>query len=413
LNERYDFYGAVLTGPNETGDVPFVLVEDEASLDSLADRLAGERGIGVDVEADSMFHYDEKVCLLQLSTAEGNFIVDPLRIPELTSLEKVFHDPGVEKVFHGADFDVRSLRRDFSFQIQGLFDTQIAARFLGKGDLGLASLVKDYFGVNLEKKYRKRDWSARPLPMEMLLYGVLDSFYLLELSEALKRELKEKERLDWVLEECEILSRVASSDNPGGPLFIRFKGAGRLDPRSLAVLEAILRFRDKMAARRDVPHFKVIGNEAVRELVLARPTCIEDLKGAGILSPKQVQGLGGAVVKEISIALALSDKDLPSYPARHRAGRAPRSTERYNALKNWRDRRAIDLGLDSSVLCPNTVLKTVAGSPPDGPEALEGISGIRRWQVRLFGEEMCDVIRRCCTKSVRPARRTRRGAGRA
>jgi len=387
----------VLIEANEPGNISFVLVENEEGLASLAERLAGQQCVGVDVEADSMYHYDEKVCLLQMSTRTDNFIVDPLKIPDLSPLEKIFSDPEVEKIFHGADFDIRSLRRDFSFQIDGLFDTQIAAKFLGKGDLSLARLVKDYFGVDLEKKYRKRDWSARPLPAEMLIYGVLDSFYLPELARILRNELKKKGRLTWVLEECEILSKVAAVNNGGLPLFMKFKGAGRLSRRSLAVLESILQFRDSVAARRDVPHFKVIGNEAVKSLVQAKPLSIEDLKASGILSPKQVHGLGNGLVREISSALSLPDSEMPVYPSRSKPDYQQGTTGRYLKLKKWRDRRAADMELDPAVVCPNNVLKAVAGRPPAGPEALESISGLRRWQVRLFGEEICDLIR------VRPA----------
>lgn len=383
----------MLIEANETGNVSFSLVEDEDGLSSLAGHLAGQRCVGVDVEADSMYHYKEKVCLIQMSTVTDNFVIDPLKISDLTPLEKVFNDPRIEKIFHGADFDIRSLGRDFSFQIQGLFDTQIAARFLGKGDLSLARLVKDYFGVELEKKYRKRDWSARPLPVKMLVYGVFDSLYLPELGRILKRELKDKGRLEWALEECEILSRVAPSDNGGGPFYMRFKGAGRLSPRSLAVLEYVLRFRDTMAARRDVPHFKVIGNETVKSLVEAQPVTIEDLKATGILSSKQVHGLGEGLVREISCALALRDNDLPVYPSRLKPEHAPGSSGRYLKLKRWRDRRAAEMELDPPVIFPNAVLKAIADRPPVGPKDLESIPGMRRWQMQVFGKEICNVIR--------------------
>ena len=398
-----------MSGSSEAVDVPFVLVEDGKSLADVAARLAGESRIGVDVEADSMFHYDEKVCLIQLSTREDNFIVDPLKLPDLSPLDGVFSDPDIEKVFHGADFDVRSLRRDFSFRIQGLFDTQVAAKFLGKGDLGLAQLVRDHFGVDLEKKYRKRNWSARPLPVEMLRYGILDSFYLLDLAASLRLELEARGRLGWVLEECEILSRVESSVNGNGPLFERFKGAGRLDGRSLAVLEAVLRFRDSVAARRDAPHFKVMGNESVMDLVRARPVSIEDLKTSKILSPKQINSLGGGLIRGIAEALALPESDLPVYPLQPRAKRASGSTSRYNQLKAWRDRRAEDMDIDPSVVCSNTLLKAIAGNPPEEPETLKSIPGIRGWQVRLFGKEICEAVGKTPVPPVSPKRRRRRG----
>jgi ribonuclease D len=403
--------GAVLIESNETGNVSFVLVEDDVGLSSLTGNLARQRCVGVDMEADSMYHYEERVCLLQMSTVTDNFIVDPLKISDLTPLETVFRDPGVKKIFHGADFDIRSLRRDFSFQVEGLFDTQIAAKFLGKGDVGLARLVKEYFGVDLEKKYRKRDWSARPLPREMLVYGVLDSLYLPELARILEQELKERERLTWVMEECEILSRVLPADNDGTPFFMRFKGAGRLNSRSLAVLEFLLRFRDMVAARRNVPHFKVMGNETIKSLIQAKPTTFEDLKATGILSPKQLHGLGEGLVREISSALAIPDADLPVYPSRSKPEHLPGSSGRYVKLKKWRDRRAAEMKLDPPVVLPNSVLKAIADHPPAGLKDLESIPGIRRWQVQLLGEEVCGMIR-VGQASSRIFRRGKRGRGR-
>jgi len=231
----------------------YLLVKDRSNLSRIAAGLERETAIGVDLEADSMFHYWEKVCLIQISTPLQDILVDPLSFDDLSPLSPVFTDPNILKVFHGADYDIRSLYRDFGIEVNSLFDTQIAARFLGIMETSLASLLKERFGVFVAKKYQKKDWSKRPLSADMLAYAVQDTCHLLPLSRILEKELRIKDRMFCVEEECALLSRVRPVPPDGSPLFLRFKGARRLDPRGLAVLESILQLRDEMAIRRDLP----------------------------------------------------------------------------------------------------------------------------------------------------------------
>ena len=125
----------------------YLLVKDESNLGHIAAALEKEKAIGVDLEADSMFHYQEKICLIQISTSIQNILVDPLFLEDLSALLPVFANPDIRKVFHGADYDIRSLYRDFGIEVNSLFDTQIAARFLGIRETSLASLLKERLGV--------------------------------------------------------------------------------------------------------------------------------------------------------------------------------------------------------------------------------------------------------------------------
>ena len=214
----------------------YVWVETNRDLSRLALSLEKEPAIGVDLEADSMFHYKERVCLLQISTADQNVLLDPLALKDISPLKSVFAEPRIRKVIHGSDYDIRSLKRDFGIVVRALFDTHIAARFLGYRETGLANLLKDKFGLNIEKKYQKKDWSKRPLPTGMLDYAAQDASHLLPLSRILEKELRAKKRILWVEEECEIQSRVGPAANDRKPMFLKFKGAGKLDPRSLGSL---------------------------------------------------------------------------------------------------------------------------------------------------------------------------------
>ena len=276
---------------------PYLLVEDKRHLKRAASELEGETALGVDLEADSMFHYQEKVCLIQISTPSRNFLVDPLSLNDLSPLAPVFSDPHIRKVFHGADYDLRSLYRDFGIEVKALFDTQIAARFLGLEETGLASLLREKLGVAVDKRYQKKDWSMRPLPPAMLAYAVQDTCHLLSLSRILERELRDKDRLLWVEEECERQSQVRPVPPDDSPLFMKFKGARKLDPRGLAVAESILQWRDETAKRRDRPPFKILGDGPILEVAKRKPETEVDLEGIEGLSARQIRMFGSAILK--------------------------------------------------------------------------------------------------------------------
>jgi len=367
----------------------YVLVKDRSNLRRIAARLKRETAIGVDLEADSMFHYPEKVCLIQISTPSQHILVDPLSLDDLSPLSPVFGDPTIRKVFHGADYDIRSLYRDFNIEVNSLFDTQIAARFLGIRETGLASLLKERLGVLVEKKYQKKDWSERPLPAAMRAYAVQDTCHLLSLNRILEKELRVKGRLFCVEEECELLSKVRFAPPNGNQLFLRFKGAGRLDPRGLAVLESILQLRDTMARHRDRPPFKILGNEPIMEIAKRRPVTERDLGRIKGLSARQVRVLGRSILKKIDESTKLPQNELPAFPRDTRERISDKMSKKVNALREWRDRKAKEVGIDPSVVCTNDQIHSLALAYPKNLKDLEDIDIIKAWQRRLFGSEIC------------------------
>ena len=125
---------------NETGD-RFTSIDTADALKDLVRSLQKEKVIGVDLEADSMYHFREKVCLIQMATGDTNVVIDPLMIEDLSPLKPVFKKPGIRKILHGADYDVRSLYRDFGITINNLFDTELASRFLGYAETGLEEFI--------------------------------------------------------------------------------------------------------------------------------------------------------------------------------------------------------------------------------------------------------------------------------
>ncbi len=365
------------------------MITTQSGLEELAARLGREPLIACDLEADSLHHYREKVCLLQFSTPDYSALLDPLAIADLSPLAPVMADPQIRKIFHGADYDIRSLHRDFGIEVQNLFDTMIACQFLGEKEVGLAAALKKRFGVELDKQFQKADWSRRPLSPEMLAYAVEDTTLLISFYGQLSEELQAKGRLAWVEEECSVLQGVRVVSREDAPLFIRFKGAAKMEPRALAVLEELLRFRDEQAGRLDRPPFKVIGNEALTELAEKRPRLPSDLAGIPGLSEKVVQRVGAGLLKAVARGCALPAAELPRFPFIPRSPRDPMKEERLKLLKGWREVKAKNLLLEPGILANNSLLEALAELPEAA--AVDAVIP-RRWQRELFGEDVRNLL---------------------
>jgi len=374
-------------------DTP-LYITNGTDLERAAGILEKSPAVAVDLEADSMFHFEEKVCLLQLATDEICYIVDPLSVSDLSVLRPMFADPAIVKIFHGADYDVRSLYRDFQIQVENLFDTELASRFLGYAQTSLEAVLKRHFDVQLDKKFQKKDWSRRPLPDEMIAYAAADVRYLVDLYHQLKSELAEKHRLDWALETCGEISRVRADTENGNPLFLRVKGAGRLDSRGLAVLENLLRLRLDIARKKDRPPFKILGNQLLLDIARIRPANATKLFGTGVLTEKQYHMYGGEIARVVAEAVELSLEDLPRYPPRNSQPHPPMIvTRRIQALKEWRDARAVQLEMDPSMLITKAAMKTIAEQTPQTLDDLRKMSEVKDWQIEAFGEEWIRVVR--------------------
>jgi ribonuclease D len=371
-----------------------VVIETPAALAELTEKFQQAPAVAVDLEADSMYHFQEKVCLIQMATSRSSAVIDPLRLRDLESLRPVFANPAIEKIFHGADYDVRSLFRDFGIEIAHLFDTQIASKFLGLKETSLEAVLQARFGVTLNKKYQRKDWSKRPLPDEMMAYAADDVRYLLPLAKMLVGELKDKGRLAWVQEECDLLSRVRSPQNNHEPLFLGFKGAGRLGSRSLAVLEALLQFRRRLAENKDRPLFKVFSNKSLLQLAVQKPATARRLEESGVLSAKQFKMYGEELAETIRCAQQIASDDLPVYPRKKNRAMHPAVPDRIKALKNWRDKKARVLDVEPAVLLNKNMMTALATVKPVKRQSLNAVKELKEWQKNEFGDEIVGVLKR-------------------
>ena len=378
---------------NTTTNITYKMINTRNELEDFVRTIENEKAVGVDLEADSMYHFKEKVCLIQMAAQNINVVIDPLAVKDLSPLKPIFERGDICKIFHGADYDVRSLYRDFGITIQNLFDTELASRFLGFPETGLEAVLKKKFAVKLDKKFQRKDWSRRPLPPDMIAYAAEDARYLLPLAQGLKAELEEKNRLGWVYEECEYLSRVRPITANDQPLYMNFKGAGKLDTRSLAVLEALLGFRREVARRKDKPLFRIFGNRSLVELAGKKPLDLKQLEKTAVLSAKQISMYGREILTAIQGAMNLPTEALPVYP-RIKGPKVPLTVAgRVKALRYWRDKQVQKLAIDPALICTKALMSSIALQRPLKIAELAGIKEMKNWQRKEFGRDIVRVLK--------------------
>ena len=376
----------------------FSLVDDPADLPLLSRALASESWLALDCEAAGFHRYSDRLCLLQISTSNANQIVDPLAFDPGDALRGPLEDPGVEVLMHGADYDLRLLDRDLGVGLKGLFDTQVAAALLGESSLGLAALLEQHLGVKLSKKFQRADWARRPLPNDMLEYAASDTIYLRELTDLLRTRLEQAGRLEWALDECRFLEEArwesGSGDEVEDPV-VRVRGARDLTPREVGFLREALAWRDSIARARDKAPFRVAGDQALLEVVVRRPGTTDQLAEVRGFSRALAAQEGQELLERMARVALLPDEEVVPYPRRARTGPGrptPEVDERAVRLKEVRNRRADDLGIDRGTLLPNAVLFEIARREPRSVDELSAVPGLRNWQADALGEALLATI---------------------
>ncbi len=379
------------------GDTPLVMIEDEASLKELVEKLRKCDVIGVDTEADSFHHYEEKLCLVQISDMDTDYIVDPLKMDDISPLGELLEDRDVVKVLHGGDYDVVSLKRDHGINIHNIFDTMIAAQFLGLPRFGLADLIKRYFGYTIDKRYQRHDWASRPLLPEHLDYARGDTHFLLALREVLQHRLSQSRRLLAHEEECRILEdRTWGRSRDPETAFLMMKRAKAVQgEEGLKVLRAVWEYRDNIARKRDRPAFKVLPEDVLIDLANARPEDEAALHKVMRPTSSMTRRHGEGLLAAVQCGLA-DDRPIPPRPKKTNS-RRPKSggasVDRYlGPLKDWRNAVVKREKLAPVVVASNGLLKEIARLAPADDEALRAVPGVREWQVRHFGAQILEVI---------------------
>ena len=332
------------------------MITTPTDLQHLADGVQHAAWVSVDTEADSRHCYFEKLCLMQVSHPRGDFLVDTLAGLDLSPLMQAFG--GRELILHGADFDLRILRRTVGFVPAAVFDTDIAARLLGVQQTGFSALVEKHFSVHLEKASQKADWARRPLPEKMVTYAIADTHYLKPLADILRGELVRLGRLDWLQQCCaDLIERSAVTRERDPAMEWRVKGWAVLGGAGLAVLRELWHWREAEAQAVDRPPFHILNNERLIQIAdhAAHRKDFHPLLPPR-MSPPRRQRLLDAVHRGQRVPPA----DYPLLPRVPRARPDFHAMRRAAQIKAVRDACAKELGIDPSLIASRATMEALA-----------------------------------------------------
>jgi ribonuclease D len=367
---------------------PPTWVASPPALARLASELACQPRLAVDTESNSLHAYREQVCLIQFSTAEADFLIDPLALDDLSPLAPLFADPNIEKIFHAVEYDLIGLRRDYGIAITNLFDTMQAARILGYTRVGLDGLLADKFGIQVDKRYQKADWARRPLPPDLLNYARLDTHYLLELRDVLHDELLARGLWPLAVEEFGRLALGNGNTKSEEEPWQKLGRAHRLDGQQLAVMQALWEWREARARSLNRPVFKILGEKWLAVIAQNMPTRSEDLIRLGLTS-RQVHIYG----RDLLAAVERGRRAAPV--PRTRLSRPSQAyLDRLEALSQWRKQVARKMGVDSDIILPRPFMYTIAESNPKTSDELAVAMPNSPWRLERFGAEILAAVRR-------------------
>jgi len=365
---------------------PPVWVATQPDLDALVTDLAKQPSVAVDTESNSLHAYHEQVCLIQFSTPKTDYLVDPLALEDISALGKIFANAEIEKIFHAAEYDLICLKRDFDFSVTNIFDTRWAVRVLGYVRDGLDGLLKERFGIQVNKKYQKADWGKRPLSAEQINYARLDTHFLLTLKEMLEAELEQKGLLQLAREDFE---RASDVEIPTAKpvLWKRVANNHSFSSRELTILKELYEVRERIADELNRPSFKVMGDRQLFDIARLTPQHLDELYGLG-LSSRQVERWGKAILQAVEKGQS-APLAKPQQPERPDEA----FLSRLDALKNWRKNTARQMGVESDVVLPRQLMELIADRAPRSMTELSDLLAGSPWRMARFGPQILNVVK--------------------
>jgi ribonuclease D len=369
------------------------VIDTGAALTALIGAARDAPVIGVDTESNSLFAYFHRVCLLQISLPERDYVIDPLAV-DVAPLGALFADPACQKIFHAAENDVIGLKRDYDFTFANIFDTMLAARILGWSQAGLAAILADKFGVRLNKTLQRADWGRRPLDPALLAYAQLDTYYLLPLRAQQELELRARGRWEEALESFSRLPQIAWIEKPFDTEgFWSLPGARDLPPTALAVLQQLYLWREQQARIEDRPPFKIIDQRTLVEISFEQPAGMPALRYIRGMTNGQTRRYGAAILQ----AVAHGRNAPPPTPPRRSNGNGrpdPKTLSRFDALRAWRGEQARQRGVDPDVILTNDMLMTIARQAPATVDDLAATQVMGPWKLHEYGEAILRLLAR-------------------
>ena len=366
----------------------FTWIDKPNLLAQMVKALSRQHYLAVDTESNSLYAYRERVCLIQFSSSEHDYVVDPLAVKDLSALGDLFADPAIEKIFHAAEYDLICLKRDYGFHFANLFDTMFAGRVLGRSTLGLGGMLEAEFGLQLEKRYQRANWGQRPLTPAMQEYARLDTHYLIPLRNRLDAELRQSGLRELAQEDFNRLLATPVQDEPEPDTWWKVAGCQKLTPRQAAVLQQLCVLREVQASRMAQPLFKVMSNDV---MVLVARNCPRDrshLAEIPGMSPRMMNRYGDAMLAAVQRGL----KADPPPPRPHRPKPEQVYLDRLDGLKEWRKRAGKLMGVESDIILPRDVLEAIAADDPQDLQSLGKVMASVPWRFRRFGKDILSLL---------------------
>jgi ribonuclease D len=367
---------------------PPIWLDNQDDLVNLVNRLSAEPRFAVDTESNSLFAYQEQVCLIQISIPGVDYLLDSMAVFELDSLGVLMNNPKIEKVFHGAEYDFICLKRDFGFSFSNIFDTRVALRTLGYEQTGLGNVLAAQFDVTVNKRYQRADWGKRPLPQEQLNYARLDTHYLLQLRDQLARELQSAGRWDEATEDCERIAQIEIPNNGVDPnRFWKITNARKLKPQDAAILRELYSLREEHARRLDRPPFKVFSDRTMMTIAQEQPKNIKSLKTVPGMSDGQIRRYG----RDLLSAVSAGKKAKPARPPKNET--SPEDViSRYKRIHEWRKLTARKRKVESDVVLPRDMIWEIARHAPTRLKELKKLMQPLNWRFKTYGEEILKLV---------------------
>jgi ribonuclease D len=365
------------------------IIDTPTALDDLIHQLQNVSLVAFDTESNSLHAYRERVCLIQVSTRDEDYILDPLAV-DVQPLEVIFADATIEKVFHAAEYDLMCLKRDYGFVFRNLFDTMMAARICGQPAFGLSALLQEHAGVKLDKTHQRDDWGKRPLPVASLQYAQMDTHYLPMLRDIFLNMLIQQGHMDEAKEAFEELCHIPAAVKRvfDSESFWHIGRPNLLNKDELLILRELVELREHIAEQRDIPPYKILTNNMLVAIARQAPMNMGELKQIRGITARQTRRYGEKLLKAVrrgQLAENLSRPPRPDTPD-------PVTAERYTVLHTWRKERALERGVDSDVIISKQALWDIAAKAPNTLEALQKIKSIGPWKFNAYGAEILQVL---------------------
>ncbi|MFA6434704.1 MAG: HRDC domain-containing protein [Elusimicrobiales bacterium] len=376
--------------------MPYTFIDRQSDFDAFAARLSSHKYLSIDTESNSMYVYKEQLCLVQLASEHLNAVVDSLAV-DIKGLAPLFADKNIEKIFHSAESDIRTLKAAMPCRFENIFDVMLAAKYLGVKRCGLENMVKEHLGIELNKKFQKADWGRRPLMKEMLDYAIGDVLYLHKLRVMFAEELNKKGKLEEIKSEFSqvaVLEPSRSVFDPDG--FFRVREARRLNGRGLAVLRELFLCRETAARERNRPPFKIISEDLMFRLATAPKEALENLSIFKGMSTYVLANHGPWIKDAIQLGLKAPEVQFPKHAPARPAGKNQHFEgirERFKTLKAWRLETANRRNMLPEAVLGNDILEKAALMNPKTADELRVVKGFGPEKFALYAEGLVKALR--------------------